>query len=85
VQSVGFGSSRPLAKGDTDADLALNRRVDIVVLSNQDQDVSALMPALAAAQDHARGTGGTAPTTKTATTTGTTDTAAADTGSDAGH
>lgn len=54
VQSVGFGSSRPLAKGSTDADLALNRRVDIVVLSNADQDVSALMPALAAAQDGAR-------------------------------
>jgi chemotaxis protein MotB len=54
IQSVGFGSSRPLATGGTDADLALNRRVDIVVLSNQDQDVSALMPALAAAQDGAR-------------------------------
>ncbi|OIH93715.1 flagellar motor protein MotB [Curtobacterium sp. MCBA15_001] len=53
IQSVGFGSSRPLAKGVTDADNALNRRVDIVVLSNQDQDVSALMPALAAAQDGA--------------------------------
>jgi len=54
VQSVGFGSSRPLAKGATDADNTLNRRVDIVVLSNQDQDVSALMPALAKAQDGAR-------------------------------
>ena len=53
VQSVGFGSSRPLAKGGSDADLTLNRRVDIVVLSNQDQDVSALMPALAKAQDGA--------------------------------
>ena len=53
VQSVGFGSSRPLARGGTDADLTLNRRVDIVVLSNQDQDVSALMPALARAQDGA--------------------------------
>ena len=55
IQSVGFGSSRPLATGTTDADNALNRRVDIVVLSNQDQDVSALMPALAAAQDAAKG------------------------------
>ncbi|WP_413601993.1 flagellar motor protein MotB [Curtobacterium sp. Curtsp57] len=54
IQSVGFGSSRPLAKGSTDQDLALNRRVDIVVLSNADQDVSALMPALAKAQDGAR-------------------------------
>ncbi|PCN47647.1 hypothetical protein Csp2054_11060 [Curtobacterium sp. 'Ferrero'] len=57
VQSVGFGSSRPLAKGDSDQALTLNRRVDIVVLSNQDQDVSALMPALAAAQDRANGAG----------------------------
>ena len=54
IQSVGFGSSRPLAKGSTDQDLALNRRVDIVVLSNADQDVSALMPALAKAQDGAQ-------------------------------
>lgn len=54
VQSVGFGSSRPLAKGGTERDLALNRRVDIVVLSNADQDVSALMPALAKAQDGAQ-------------------------------
>ncbi len=54
VQSVGFGSSRPLVQGDSEDDLALNRRVDIVVLSNQDQDVSALMPALAKAQDGAR-------------------------------
>ncbi|KTR25288.1 OmpA/MotB family protein [Curtobacterium citreum] len=57
VQSVGFGSSRPLAKGDSNADLALNRRVDIVVLSNADQDVSSLMPALATAQDGARAAG----------------------------
>ena len=54
VQSVGFGSSRPLAKGGTDRDLALNRRVDNVVLTNADQDVSAHMPALAKAQDGAQ-------------------------------
>jgi chemotaxis protein MotB len=57
IQSVGFGSSRPLVQGSTDADLALNRRVDIVVLSNQGQDVSALMPAIAAAEDKANGAG----------------------------
>ena len=33
---------------------ARRRRVDIVVLSNADQDVSALMPAIAAAQDGAQ-------------------------------
>ncbi|WP_156364035.1 OmpA/MotB family protein [Curtobacterium sp. Leaf261] len=53
IQGVGFGSSRPLANGTTDADLALNRRVDIVVLSAADEDVSALMPKIAAAQDAA--------------------------------
>jgi chemotaxis protein MotB len=58
IQSVGFGSSRPLSTGTTDADLALNRRVDIVVLSDQGEDVSKLMPAIAAAQDAAKGTNG---------------------------
>ncbi|AMM19713.1 hypothetical protein AX769_05565 [Frondihabitans sp. PAMC 28766] len=50
IQSVGFGSSRPLASGTTDADLAKNRRVDIVVLSNQTDDVNALIPKIAAAE-----------------------------------
>lgn len=50
IQSVGFGSSRPLATGDGDADLAKNRRVDIVVLSNQKDDVNALIPKIADAE-----------------------------------
>jgi chemotaxis protein MotB len=50
IQSVGFGSSRPLATGTSDADLAKNRRVDIVVLSNQKDDVNALIPKLSAAE-----------------------------------
>ncbi|MFZ7087975.1 OmpA/MotB family protein [Curtobacterium sp. RRHDQ10] len=53
IQSVGFGSSRPLSQGTDDAALALNRRVDIVVLSSAGEDVSALMPKIAAAQDAA--------------------------------
>ncbi|GAA4674357.1 flagellar motor protein MotB [Frondihabitans cladoniiphilus] len=50
IQSVGYGSSRPLTTGTSDADLAKNRRVDIVVLSNQKDDVNALIPQLAAAE-----------------------------------
>lgn len=50
IQSVGFGSSRPLAQGADDAALAKNRRVDIVVLSNQTDDVNALIPKIAAAE-----------------------------------
>jgi chemotaxis protein MotB len=55
IQAVGFGSSRPLAAGGSAADLAANRRVDIVVLSNQSDDVSALLPEL---QEAAEGAGG---------------------------
>ncbi|MBD8704140.1 flagellar motor protein MotB [Frigoribacterium sp. CFBP9039] len=55
IQAVGFGSSRPLAAGGSPADLAANRRVDIVVLSNQSDDVSALLPEL---QRAAEGAGG---------------------------
>ena len=55
IQAVGFGSSRPLAAGGSPADLAANRRVDIVVLSNQSDDVSALLPEL---QRAAEGSGG---------------------------
>lgn len=50
IQAVGYGSSRPLATGTSDADLATNRRVDIVVLSNQTDDVNALLPKIAAAE-----------------------------------
>jgi chemotaxis protein MotB len=53
AQAVGFGSSRPLVQGSTDADLAANRRVDIVVLSNQSDDVSALLPKLEQAAEAA--------------------------------
>ena len=55
AQAVGFGSSRPLVQGSTDADLAANRRVDIVVLSNQSDDVSALLPKLEQAAEAAGG------------------------------
>ena len=44
VASVGFGSSRPVAAGASAEDLAKNRRVDIVVLSDQPETVRALIP-----------------------------------------
>ncbi|GAB3543496.1 flagellar motor protein MotB [Arthrobacter tecti] len=44
--AVGFGESRPLAAGMTEEELQLNRRVDIVALSNQPENVRALIPEL---------------------------------------
>ena len=55
AQAVGFGSSRPLTTGGTEADFATNRRVDIVVVSNQSDAVSALLPELQAAAEGAGG------------------------------
>jgi len=74
IQSVGFGSSRPLSTGSTEADLAANRRVDIVVLSNQSDAVSALLPALEQAASGAGGavTDGRNPTVEQAAGTTTT-------------
>jgi chemotaxis protein MotB len=43
IGAVGYGSARPLATGSTPADLALNRRVDIVVLSDQSDAVRSLL------------------------------------------
>lgn len=50
IRSVGYGSSRPLAAGTGADALAQNRRVDIVVLSDADEQVRAQLPALDAAQ-----------------------------------
>jgi chemotaxis protein MotB len=44
IGAVGYGSARPLNTGRTPADLAINRRVDVVVLSNQSDSVRALIP-----------------------------------------
>ncbi len=46
IQAVGFGSSRPLAPGTTPEELALNRRVDIVVLSDASAEAAELLPGL---------------------------------------
>ncbi|WP_349236104.1 flagellar motor protein MotB [Cryobacterium sp. BB307] len=45
IASVGFGSARPLASGSSDESLALNRRVDIMVLSDEPEAVRELIPA----------------------------------------
>jgi chemotaxis protein MotB len=44
IGAVGYGSSRPLSPGITVADYALNRRVDIIALSNAPESVRALIP-----------------------------------------
>lgn len=46
VAAVGFGSARPIAPGATPDELALNRRVDIVVLSDEPEVVRGLIPGL---------------------------------------
>jgi chemotaxis protein MotB len=50
LKSVGFGDTRPVAAGDSSEALAQNRRVDIVVLSDAQEEVRALIPNAAAAQ-----------------------------------
>lgn len=46
IAAVSFGSARPMANatGTTDQDLALNRRVDVVVLSSQPDRIRELIP-----------------------------------------
>lgn len=50
VRSVGFGDTRPVADGSSDRALAQNRRVDIVVLSDQPEEVRRLLPELQAGE-----------------------------------
>ena len=47
VLAVGFGDARPIAAGTDEASLAMNRRVDVVVLSSAPENVRSLLPALA--------------------------------------
>lgn len=44
IKSVGFGDTRPIAKGKSEKALAQNRRVDIVVLSDATEEVRELIP-----------------------------------------
>jgi chemotaxis protein MotB len=48
ISAVAFGSAQPATTGSSLADMAQNRRVDIVVLSSQPDSVRALIPELAA-------------------------------------
>jgi chemotaxis protein MotB len=48
IAAVGFGSARPLADGETPEVLATNRRVDVVVLSDETEAVRALIPGVVA-------------------------------------
>ncbi len=44
VESRGFGDARPIANGSDPASLAMNRRVDVVVLSGAPESVRELLP-----------------------------------------
>ncbi|MFT2816615.1 flagellar motor protein MotB [Leifsonia sp. A12D58] len=46
VAAVGYGSARPTATGDGLEDMAMNRRVDLVVLSELPESVRALIPGI---------------------------------------
>ena len=48
ISAVAFGSAQPANTGSTVADMAQNRRVDIVLLSDQPDSVRALIPGVAA-------------------------------------
>ena len=50
VQAVGYGESRPLSPGTTAAELAQNRRVDVVVLSGQTEQIRELIPDIVSAE-----------------------------------
>jgi len=51
VASVGFGEARPLVANDTAEGLASNRRVDLVVLSDQPERIRALLPLVPTLQE----------------------------------
>ncbi|MET0934126.1 MAG: flagellar motor protein MotB [Mycetocola sp.] len=51
VASVGYGSAHPLATGASSDELALNRRVDVVALSDQPESIRQLLPGLIAERE----------------------------------
>src|SRR5690625_121328 len=53
VRAVGYGDAYPAAEGESTEALAQNRRVDVVVLSDEPEQVRALLPELADATEGA--------------------------------
>jgi chemotaxis protein MotB len=51
VAAVGYGEARPLIANDTAEGLASNRRVDLVVLSDQPERIRALLPLVPTLQE----------------------------------
>jgi chemotaxis protein MotB len=49
IEATGFGDARPVGNGTDAQSLALNRRVDVVVLLSAPEQVRALVPGIAAA------------------------------------
>ncbi len=49
ISATGYGDSRPIEKGTSEAALTANRRVDIVVQSGASEEIRALVPEIAAA------------------------------------
>ena len=54
ISSVGYGSSRPVTTADGAAAGALNRRVDIVILSQEPEAIRGLIPELIEKEAHAK-------------------------------
>ncbi|WP_460772461.1 OmpA/MotB family protein [Microbacterium sp. GXF7504] len=50
IRAVGFGDARPVSSGTTDQELAADRRVDIVVLSDASEEVRHLVSRVAQTQ-----------------------------------
>ena len=46
--AIGYGSARPVTRAADDAAMALNRRVDVVIVSDEPEAIRALLPELAA-------------------------------------
>jgi chemotaxis protein MotB len=46
VVAIGYGSARPITDRTDEAGMSLNRRVDLLVVSDQPEDVRALLPEL---------------------------------------
>jgi len=67
IAAVGYGSARPASSGSSLSEMAMNRRVDIILLSNQPDTVRALIPAAVQDGPEPAPETETEPTTKTKT------------------